>query len=297
MPRIPRHFHFIFGLRPQTEPFHIAHYLCLESCLRVNLPDRLTLYYHHEPYGHYWDLIKHKIELVRVSLNPYVANTHYTCQLIGEQLRYAHHADFIRVEKLHEHGGVYADMDTLFLRPLPDALFEKSFVLGRENPVTHQGTGQVEHSLCNALILSEPKAEFARIWLDRMPKALDGSWSNHSCQLAERIRVEHPGLIHVEPSHSFYPCMWTKGDLRALLEEHHDNLTGAYSVHLWAHLWWATDRNDFSTFNGARLTEDFIRKVNTSYNLAARPFLPPAGRLRWILSAWRHIIGSTPGGS
>ena len=26
---IPRTFHFVYGLRRQTEPFHLLHYLCL----------------------------------------------------------------------------------------------------------------------------------------------------------------------------------------------------------------------------------------------------------------------------
>ncbi|MEZ0216547.1 MAG: glycosyltransferase, partial [Rariglobus sp.] len=180
MPRIPRHFHFIFGLREQTEPFHLVHYLCLESCLRVNRPDRVTLYYHYEPYGRYWNLIKDRIQLVHVPLHPLVTSQHYDDPLISRKLRYAHHADFIRLEKLIEHGGVYADMDTLFLRPIPDGLYEKAFVIGREDPVTDMKTGAISDSLCNALMMAEPGSAFARIWLERMPAALDGSWSNHS---------------------------------------------------------------------------------------------------------------------
>ena len=40
---IPRVAHFIWGLREQDEPFHLIHYLCLESCRRVLQPDG-TLY-------------------------------------------------------------------------------------------------------------------------------------------------------------------------------------------------------------------------------------------------------------
>ena len=54
----PRTFHFVFGMKPQTEPFHLAYYLCLASCLEVNRPDRVILYYHFEPYGRYWELIR-----------------------------------------------------------------------------------------------------------------------------------------------------------------------------------------------------------------------------------------------
>jgi hypothetical protein len=43
---IPNQFHFVFGLRKQREPFHLAHYLCLESCRCVNQPESIRFYYH-----------------------------------------------------------------------------------------------------------------------------------------------------------------------------------------------------------------------------------------------------------
>ena len=291
MPRIPRHYHFIFGLRPQTEPFHLVHYLCLESCLRVNRPDRVTLHLHHEPHGPWWDLIKDRVERAHVPLNTTVANQRYDDPLIGKKLRYAHHSDFIRLEKLIEHGGVYADIDTLFVRPPPDAFFEKSCVLGREAPVRDPRTGVEENSLCNAMIFAEPGAPFLRRWLEEMPGALNGSWSNHSCQLAERLRERHPGLLHVEPPDTFYPFMWTPESLRALLEENRPSPASAISVHLWAHLWWDRDRRDFSFFHADLLTADYIRNVDTTYNLAARRFLPPPapGLPAALLRRWRHL--------
>jgi len=205
MSRIPSHFHFIFGLRPQTEAFHLVYYLCLESCLRINKPGRVTLYYHFEPYGKYWDLIASRIELVQVPLCEEVAATHYDCDLIGNKLRYAHHADFIRLDKLIEYGGVYADIDTLFVRPLPDHLFEHAFVLGREDRIRNPASGEWSDSLCNALMLSEPGSVFARRWRERMPMELDGSWSNHSCQLAARLADGIPEAVTIEPPEVFYP--------------------------------------------------------------------------------------------
>jgi hypothetical protein len=198
-------------------------------------------------------------------------------------------------------------MDTLFLRPIPDELHEKSFVIGREDPVTDPRTGVMQDSLCNALMLAEPGSAFARIWLERMPAALDGSWSNHSCQLAERLRSEFPGLVHVEPPVSFYPYMWTPLALRALLEENHPVPPGAFSIHLWAHMWWGADQNYFTTVNGRALTYDRIRASATTYTRAARIFLPPArgplGRLidraredihYHVHRAWRKLRGLPP---
>lgn len=284
MHRIPRHFHFIFGLRKQSEPFHVLHYLCLESCLQVNRPEKLMLYYHYEPYGPYWDLIKDRITLEHLSRDTLKQHMQHFNRNSDSSFNYAHHSDFIRLEKLLEHGGVYADMDTLFLRPIPDELYNKSFVLGREIPATDKTTGIVHHSLCNALILSEPGAPFADIWLKRMPDAMGASYTSHSCRLAHALSLEFPQHIHVEPAATFYPFMWTYEDMRALLKKNHGQWNGACSVHLWASLWWSHDNTRLDSWSLNRQTERHIRKVDTTFTLAARRFLPQAENWprRWL---------------
>ena len=65
MARIPNIFHFVFGLREKTEPFHLMHYLCLASCLAVNRPEEVHFHFHHEPHGPLWELIKPRLRLRR----------------------------------------------------------------------------------------------------------------------------------------------------------------------------------------------------------------------------------------
>lgn len=279
--RIPRIFHFVFGLRPQREPFHLAYYLCLESCLRLNRPERVYFHYHYEPYGRYWELIREKLTLEKVDPVEFVSRFDYQDKFIRKHLTYAHHADFIRLEKLLEYGGVYADIDTLFLAPYPDELYDHPFVLGREDPIRCQQTGEMRPSLCNALILSEPGAEFCRRWLDEMTSAFDGSWSNHSTLLPQRLSETYPDAIHIEPPRSFYGFMWTRADLDRLFGQHETDLGGMYSIHLWSHLWWSRRRRDFSDFHQGKLREETIRKVDTTFNIAARPYLPPPKK-SWV---------------
>ncbi|MCG8470094.1 MAG: capsular polysaccharide synthesis protein, partial [Gemmatimonadetes bacterium] len=245
---IPRRFHFVFGLKPQTEPFHLSHYLCLVSCLEVNRPERVTLYYHYEPYGRWWDLVRERIELVHVDLPDVVEGFEYDDAVV-DRYRYAHHSDFVRIEQLIRHGGVYADIDTLFVSPLADHLFEKRVVMGREDPMFDERTGSTRSSVCNAFIMAEAGSPFLTELLERMPEALDGSWSAHSCFLIDDMAQEQPDSIHLEEPRSFYPFMWNREDLARLFEGCERDLDGVYSVHLWSHLWWERSRRDFSRFH------------------------------------------------
>ncbi|GJG85311.1 hypothetical protein tb265_04920 [Gemmatimonadetes bacterium T265] len=289
--RIPNVFHFVFGLRRQTEPFHLAFYLCLESCWRVNRPDEILVYYHHEPYGRYWELAKRRVTPVRVPLGGVVEGFRYRDPAVAA-FRYAHHADFVRLERLLAHGGIYADIDTIFVRPFPAHLREQRFVLGRERDVAPAGVDRPQRSLCNAVIMAEPNAEFGRRWLEAMPRAFDGSWSNHSTLLPQRLSEEHPELIHVEPPRTFYKHEWTRAGIRTLLQELDDDTEGVVSMHLWSHLWWSRHRRDFSSFHAGRLTERYLARVDTTYNIVARRYLPAPlalrDRIRWRVRDLRH---------
>jgi len=190
---IPRIAHFVFGLKEQDRPFHLVHYLALESCRRVLRPEAIYLHYKHLPYGVYWDLIRPHLTLREVDLAPEVAGGPAASPLIPAQYSYAHHADFVRLDALIEHGGIYADMDTLFVRPFPPDLYCGPFVIGREYPVADERSGAWRPSLCNAVLMAEPGAEFAVAWRQRMGAALNGTWSNHSGFLAEELSQLMPG--------------------------------------------------------------------------------------------------------
>jgi len=272
---IPNKFHFVYGLKNQNEPFHLAHYLCIESCRQVNQPEKIYFYYHNMPYGRYWELIKKHLTLEQVDLVPFISKFPYGFRHRGcKKYIYAHHSDFIRLEKLIQRGGIYADIDTIFVRKFPDILHTKPFVLGKEDDICVGKSGFKRPSLCNALIMSQKGSEFAKIWLDAMEKEFDGSWSKHSTLLPHKLSKMYPDLIHVEPSRTFYGCMWTIEGLRTLFEGCDRDLEGVISMHLWSHLWWSKKRNDFSSFHGELITEDFIRNIDTTYNIIARQFLP-----------------------
>ena len=125
---IPNVFHFVFGLREKPETFHLMHYLCLVSCLEVNRPVAVHFHFKHEPLGPWWERIRHRLVLRHVEPEAWVADFNYADPLIAS-FRYAHLADFARLRILAEEGGIYADIDTLFFRPVPQPWLSQQFIL------------------------------------------------------------------------------------------------------------------------------------------------------------------------
>jgi hypothetical protein len=271
-------FHFVFGLKPQREPMHIVHYLCLESCRRVNQPRAIFFHYRHEPHGPWWERIRPHLTLQPVSAAVAIPDaTRYEATAEGRLIRdagwtYAHEADFLRLSILLDAGGVYADMDTLFVEPLPAHLFAKPFVIGEEAPLPG-ADGVLRPSLCNALLLAPPGATFARRWLEATARVFDGTWSRHSCQEAVRLWADAPGDVHVVPQPYFYKHAATPRGVRTLLESFDPDVASVCSLHLWAHLWWDAWRTDFTTLHAASIDEDYVRTRKTTYAVLARRFL------------------------
>lgn len=273
-PPTPRVAHFVYGLRPQNQPFHVLHYVAIESCRQVVEPDEIFVHVGEVPWGTYWDLIRPHVTLVPVDPVAAVHAADYRAGRVPAAYRYAHHADFIRLDALLEHGGLYADIDTVFLGPIPDELFRAPAVIGSEGLVVDEISGESRPSLCNALLLARPGSPFIAAWRDRMAGALNGTWSNHSGFLAATIAAEQPDDVVVVDQQRFFPVPFSADGLRDLLEDDAADLDGASSVHLWAHLWWDPDRVDFSAVHARQLTAEHLRRAPTTLGRIVRPYLP-----------------------
>lgn len=281
---IPDVYRFVFGLREQTEPFHLIHYLCLASCLEVNRPARVVVHCLNEPWGPLWERVRPFIDVARITPRQIAEPFAYTDPAMAAYA-YAHVADVLRLQILLEHGGIYADMDTLFVAPLPLELRAASCVMGHER-VDRDVASAADGSLCNAVVMAEPGAPFVRTWLERLPGAFDGSWSNHSTFLPYRLALEFPDQIRVEPESRFFALDWTRDGIADLFERDVPLPPDAVSLHLWAHLWWNVDRRDRSDFCAAMATPAWVAHAATTYARLARPFLPPDMRP----SAVRHAV-------
>jgi len=276
MSRIPRIVHFVFGLRPQLEPFHLVHHLAVASCAAVLAPDAIHFHCHELPYGLYWDLTRPLVELHRIEMVGAVSAFPYEDPLV-KHYSYAHHADVVRLDVLAEHGGMYADIDTLFVAPPRDELWDAPAVIGREANVDDPRTGQSRTSLSNALVMAEPRARFVVHWRSEIEGALDGTWSAHSCFLADDLSRRLPNDVVVEPERTFHAYAPNPDGIRRMLVERDTDLTGIASLHLAAHLWWEESRRDCSDVHARQINEEWVRAGACTYAAAARQFLPQHG--------------------
>jgi hypothetical protein len=277
--RIPRIVHFVFGLRPQDEPFHLVHYLAVASCRAVVQPDEIVVHHHELPYGLYWDLARPLVTLRRVDRVREVTEFAYDDPIVA-RYSYAHEADFVRLDVLAEFGGMYADIDTAFVAPVRDHLWDAPAVIGREPDAFDVRIGRSRPSLSNALVMAEPGSTYVRRWRDQIAAALDGSWAAHSCFLADDLARAHPDEVRVEPQRRFHRFGPTPDGMRRLLvDPPRGSFTGVASVHLAAHLWWEEERRDFSDVHARMITEQWVRSNGSTYAALVRPYLPVHARL------------------
>lgn len=272
-----RTFHFVFGLKAQREPFHLAHHLALASCIRHHPDARVVLHHGDIPHGPWWDRISGHLELRPVERvgwlddHPGYYDHAEGRFIVGTDIDYAHHADVIRLEVLVAEGGIYADIDTLFVAPVPAYYDGEPFVIGEEEVGAEARRGG--RSLCNAFMAAQPGSAFARRWLERIRLVFDGTWSRHSCTEAALLAGERPGEVTVLSAvpHAYFPA--TREGLADLFARNVELPDAVVSIHWWEHLWWSPLRRDFTTFDNASLTEDYVRGADTTFARLARPIL------------------------
>jgi hypothetical protein len=278
---IPNILHFVFGMAPDFggKPFSLAHYLSLRSAMTLNKPVATYFHYQYEPSGIWWEKAKPLLNLNKITAP----------ETFSERTLHhvAHKADVVRLQMLKEHGGIYLDLDTISVKPLSE-LLNHSFVIGQElkaayaprnfrqrikfsvrkqfgliTPSVTAATG-----LCNAVLLSEPNSVFVNRWLDEYKSfrstGRDKYWNEHSVQVPEKLAAEDPGSLTQLGPYAFHFPLYDEQGLKSMFREKHE-FPKAYLHHLWESFSWGPYLS--------RLTPAYIREKDTTFNLAARPFL------------------------
>lgn len=204
---IPRNVHFIFlsGDEFSAKPFSYFHYLCLKSCYITQKFSEMIIHVVHEPSDNIW--WNRAREFCRVVKYPSLPKIVYRCN--GRDVwRVEHKCDIFRLLILKEHGGVYADVDTLFYKQFPSSWFDEQFVIGTEYGYKNSAPTYIT-GLGNALMMSHSNSEFLDHWIECYKYNYDSEdWSMLSLRAPHVLANRYPALVHIEPVESFHKYGW-----------------------------------------------------------------------------------------
>lgn len=254
---IPKIIHYCFGMREDFggKEWGLVHHVCLVSALDKIRPDKVFLYYAHEPRTPWWELSRQLVTPVQIAA---------PAEIYGRPLQSpAHQADVVRLTKLIDHGGIYLDAD-VFVHKSFDDLLENNTVLAEEGPGGHFGVG-------NAVMLATPRSLFLTRWLDQYRWFRGGKdhsepfWNEHSVQLPHFLRKLYPQDVTVLGHLAFFWPLWIEQHLDCMFRTNtHIDLSQTYATHLWESAAWAFLKD---------LTPEVVRAQDTNFARWARPYL------------------------
>lgn len=186
---VPQILHFVYGLK-QVEELCFVHFMAVWSAMFHNKISTVYFWYHHEPVGKWWDTLKPHLTLRKVELD-------------SRFKHYAHHADFVRLQALYEHGGMYLDMDTVTCKPLD--VSPGGVTIGSQTK---------PHGLCNAIMASVPRSQFLRKWMDNCkdnygPPGTPG-WDYNSVKLP--LEMYKRGEVNVTIRPDWHKVHWSEAE-------------------------------------------------------------------------------------
>lgn len=247
-------YHFIFGLNENfnEKPFSYFHFLNIKSCyLTQNTP---TIYMHckFEPKNNvWWEKIKEFVTIIKYDTLPGLI---YNCN--GKNVwRIEHQSDIFRLLILNEHGGVYADVDTLFYKPFFPHFDGKNCVMGIESLYEIGHDSISVNGLCNALIISEKQSEFINIWLDSYKNEYDDyDWNKMSVRKPYELSHKYNNLIDIQPVYTFHKYNWSDTFYVDFSNERYS----LYTSHI-------SDYGIFSKHMAESKIFDMLRRIDKNY--------------------------------
>jgi len=223
---IPRNLHFIFGLTPDFggKPFSFCHWAAIRSAQMANPEWKTCFWCIHEPSGRYFDAIKRHVDIRHVDPID---------KAFGNPIPHpAHKCDWLRLQVLNEHGGVYLDLDTITVKGFDGWLDEPP------GSMVVETVGDQTIGLCNALIAAEPGAAFLQRWIEKFrgfrSTGHDRLWNESAVKWPYQVWLENPDF-HTFRSATFLKPDWT--EIPQLFQESHE-FPLAIGHHLWESFAW-----------------------------------------------------------
>lgn len=224
---IPKKLHFIFGLSPDFggKPFSFVHWAAIRSAQIANPGYATSFWCNHEPDNRYFDAIRPFVTIKYIEPPDTVFNRPIP--------HVAHKCDWLRLQILKEHGGIYLDVDTITLKPYEPVI---------ESPCTMavETCNGATVGLCNAFIAAEPNASFIVDWIEKFREfrsmGREQHWNESAVQWPHQLWRKGGECRTLLPS-SFMLPDWTHEGIRKMFVERHE-FPRAIGHHLWESISW-----------------------------------------------------------
>lgn len=231
---IPRKVHFIWISSPDygVPKFGFIEWLAVRSVLKTNPEFEVNFWTDHEPAGKYWDAVKG--DLFIESITP-------PDEVFGNPIPHpAHKCDWLRLQVIQEHGGVYLDLDTITVGDLGKLMTPPTTM------VLETANGETQ-GLCNAYIASKPNTEFIAEWIERFRNfrsmGRDQYWAESAVKWPFYL-MDSGHTVEAAPPYAFFKPDWTPQGIADMF----DNALEFPSA-IGFHLWSVITRPRLNTFN------------------------------------------------
>lgn len=243
----PEQFHFIWGLK-RGDTFNLTDRIAVESAHRHNPKWKIRLWSPEKPTGEHWEKLNERIQVEWAS----VPDNH---SFNGHHIQHhQHRADLLRHTLLYALGGMYLDLDTITLAPIPNHWRLYDTAIGMEKH-DNEVVG-----LCNAVMISQQFSKFQWEWLSLWQNFKGEDWNEFSVRAPWMLSKVFPRLVLCVDGemlgHQYADCM--------KYFEEEKPLERVVVAHLW--------RTGTGTELDA-ITESHLAKSDSTYAIHAKEYL------------------------
>jgi hypothetical protein len=175
-----------------TGEMNFLFYLCVLSLLHIAKVDKV--YIHGDaPHGFYWDLVRSdpRLKLIPRKVDHVFGDTRPTAHK-------QHLADICRVDALVKYGGIYVDLDALFVRPLSHEIRGYDAVISLDVSTTVKGT-MFPESFNNGVMIGKRNVRFFRLLLNSMKEYRPRQFFWICLQLPYKVKERFPTSVLIDP--------------------------------------------------------------------------------------------------